>query len=112
MGSGHRVNNVKFVTHDPSSSRSRTFIACSFGLRPPLSSHASILLRRTSCDVAGAFTVTVSRVADPGAFAVNPQRRNSAIASAAASYSELARDLDSAPDLRQEHEKEQRYTVI
>ena len=40
--------------------------------------------------MAGAFTVTVSRVADPGAFAMNPQRRNSAIARTAASYSELA----------------------
>jgi len=74
----------------PSNSLSRTFIACSFGLLPPLSSHASILLRRTSCEVAGAFTVTVSRVAGPGAFAVNPHRRNSPIASVAASYSELA----------------------
>jgi hypothetical protein len=44
---------------EPSSSRSLTLTACSFGLRPPLSSHASILLRRTSCDVAGVFTVTV-----------------------------------------------------
>ncbi len=40
--------------------------------------------------MAGVFTVTVSRVAEPGAFAVNPHRRNSAIARAAASYSELA----------------------
>ena len=45
---------------EPSSSLSLTLIACSFGLRPPLSSHASILLRRTSCEVAGAFTVTVN----------------------------------------------------
>jgi hypothetical protein len=50
----------------PSNSLSLTFIACSLGLRPPLSSHASILLNRTSCDVAGAFTVTVSHVAGPG----------------------------------------------
>jgi hypothetical protein len=38
-----------------------------FGEQPPLSSHASMLLTRTSCDVAGAFTVTVSGVAGPGA---------------------------------------------
>ena len=62
-----------------------TFSACSFGLRPPLWSQASILPSRTSCDVAGVFTVTVRRVAGPGEFAVNPHRRNSAIAKAAAS---------------------------
>jgi hypothetical protein len=40
--------------------------------------------------VLGALTVTVRRVADPGAFSVNPQRRNSAMASVAASYNVLA----------------------
>jgi hypothetical protein len=57
---------------------------------PALWSHASILLKRTSCEVAGAVTVTESRVAGPGAFVVKPHRRNSAIASPAASYSEQA----------------------
>ena len=40
--------------------------------------------------MADTFIATVSRVAGRGAFAVNPHRRNSAIARAAASYSEPA----------------------
>jgi hypothetical protein len=75
--------------------------------RPPLSSQASILANRTSCEVAGAFTVTVSRVAGPGAPAVNPHRRNSPIASAAASYSESASNLDCVPDALAVGERDQ-----
>jgi hypothetical protein len=67
-----------------SNSLNLPLIDCSFGF-PALWSHASILLHWTSCFVLGDFTATVSRVAGPGASAVNPQRLNSAIASVAAS---------------------------
>jgi hypothetical protein len=39
---------------------------------PPLCSHSSILLRRTSCEAAGVFTVIVRRAAGPGAYAGPP----------------------------------------
>jgi len=52
---------------------------------PALWSHTSTFAYCTWCLVLGAFTVTVSRVAGPGTSAVNPQRRNSPIASVAAS---------------------------
>jgi len=50
------------IVINQSNSLSLTFIACSFGLRPPISSHASILLTRTSCDVAGACTDSWFRI--------------------------------------------------
>ena len=77
------------LAHILSNSLSLPFIPCSFGF-PALWSHASILLHCTSCDVVGIFTVTMSRVAGPGAFAVKPHRRNSAMARTAASYNVLA----------------------
>jgi len=68
-----------------SSSLSLVFITCSLGF-PALRIQVSTLPHWTSCDVAGGFTVTVSRVAGPGAPSINPQRRNSAMANVAASY--------------------------
>jgi hypothetical protein len=72
------------IAHILSNSLNLPFIPCSFGF-PALWSQASILPHWTSCDVAGVFTATVSRVAGPGALLVNPHRRNSLMAKAAAS---------------------------
>ena len=47
------------------------FSACSLGF-PALWIHTSTLLHWISCVVLGAFTVTVSRVAGRGVFAVKP----------------------------------------
>jgi hypothetical protein len=67
-------------------------------LRPPLSSHASILLRRTSCEVAGVFTLTVSRVAGPGAFVVNPTTSELGDRERRGFVQRTGRHLDRVPD--------------
>jgi hypothetical protein len=74
----------------PSISRSPTFTACSRGVFPLESSHARSFPTVSSCAVAGATTATRSRVAGPTIASANPQRRNSAIPRAAASYSDDA----------------------
>ena len=81
-----------------SNSLNLVFIACSFGF-PALCSQTSTLAQLTSCVVAGAFTVTVSRVAGPGIFSVNPHFRNSAMASVTASYNVLAATSTACPML-------------
>jgi hypothetical protein len=71
----------------PNIPRSRTFIACSLGLRPPELSQVASFRIGTSCRSEGDSTATLNCAAIPGEASVRPQRRNSTTASAAASYS-------------------------
>jgi hypothetical protein len=70
--------------------RSLTFNACSAGLFPDELSHDSSFANRSECVVVVDWIVTSSVVPTPGAATANPQRRNSATPSAAASNSEAA----------------------
>src|SRR6185369_16980959 len=72
------------------SCRSVTLTACSRGDLPLVSSHDCRWDTLSSWLVAGFSTETFNRVAGPTAAKANPQRRNSAMASAAASNSEEA----------------------
>jgi hypothetical protein len=49
--------------------------------------------------VAAAFTLTVSWVAGPGAFSVNPQRLNSSMAKVAPSYNVAGSHFNAVPDV-------------
>jgi hypothetical protein len=74
----------------PSICRRVTFVACSRGVFPFVSSQACSFPTDSSCVVAGGSTATVSRVAGPMLAKAKLLFLNSATPSAAASYSEDA----------------------